>query len=92
MSDAAKPGRLDYSRGQFTPWGPGTFFRGLRSSSGGRLADWSVGQIVSVRERVGEADSRLERVLLPDVEIGDAEQPWWRRRVLARAGDEYADT
>jgi hypothetical protein len=49
------------------------------------------GQINSMRQRVEAADARLKESFLPEIEIGSADQPWWRRGVLARAGDEYAD-
>jgi hypothetical protein len=48
-------------------------------------------QVAAMRDRVDQADVQLQQVLLPDVQIGAAEQPWWRRRVLARAGEEYVD-
>jgi hypothetical protein len=44
-----------------------------------------------MRERVADADDRLRKALLIGVEIGGADKPWWRRYVLARAGEEYAD-
>lgn len=47
--------------------------------------------INTMRERVADADARLRTVLLPGVEIGGTDKPWWRRVVLARAGDEYAE-
>jgi hypothetical protein len=43
-------------------------------------------QISSVRQRVTDADGRLKGAVLPDVEIGGADKPWWRRGVLVAAG------
>ena len=48
-------------------------------------------QINSIRQRVTVADDRLKGAFLAGVEIGDPDKPWWRRGVLATAGDEYAD-
>jgi hypothetical protein len=48
-------------------------------------------QVAAMRERVGQADAGLRELFLPNIEIGRSEQPWWRRGVLARAGDEYAE-
>lgn len=49
------------------------------------------GQIGSIRQRVTAADERLKGAFLPDAEIAGPDKPWWRRGVLAAAGDEYAD-
>ena len=48
-------------------------------------------QIDIIRQRVEEADARFKGMLIPDVEIGGSDAPWWRRGVLATAGDEYVD-
>jgi hypothetical protein len=48
-------------------------------------------QLARMQERVADADDLFRQVLLPDTEIGGSEEPWWRRGVLAHAGDEYAD-
>ena len=47
-------------------------------------------QIDIMRQRVGNADVRLKNTFMPGVEIG-AEAHWWRRGILASAGDEYRD-
>ena len=48
-------------------------------------------QIDIMRQRVENADMGLKDMFLPGVEIGGADAPWWRRGVLATAGDEYLD-
>jgi hypothetical protein len=48
-------------------------------------------QVDAIRERVRAADVRLKRMFLPGVEVSGADAPWWRRGVLASAGDEYRD-
>jgi|SRR5215831_5125391 len=48
-------------------------------------------QINGMRQRVEDADVRLQQTLLPEVEIGGVDKPWWRRGILATAGDEYVD-
>jgi hypothetical protein len=48
-------------------------------------------QIEIMRQRINNSDLRLKIMFLPDVKIGDAEAPWWRRGILADAGDEYLD-
>ncbi|MFI6514794.1 hypothetical protein ACIBF1_04445 [Spirillospora sp. NPDC050679] len=41
-------------------------------------------------QRVQEVDARF-KVLLQSAAIGSPDLPWWRRAVLSRAGEEYAD-
>lgn len=48
-------------------------------------------EVQEMRRRVEDADNRLRAVLRTDVEIGDHGQPWWRRGVLSRAGDDYVE-
>ena len=40
--------------------------------------------------RVAEVDRRFKELLRSDVEVGDPQDPWWRRGVLRSAGSEYA--
>jgi hypothetical protein len=47
--------------------------------------------VQELRARVEAADHRLRAVLRQDVQIGEPGQPWWRRGVLSRAGDEYVE-
>jgi hypothetical protein len=48
--------------------------------------------MATVRDRVREADSRLKKAFLSEVEIGGAlEDSWWRRGVLAKAGSAYVE-
>jgi hypothetical protein len=44
-----------------------------------------------MRERVAAADERFRAALLPGVDVGTADEPWWHRGVLAAAGEEYAE-
>ena len=48
-------------------------------------------QMATMRERVEVADARFRAVLMPGVEIGGSQRPWWQRGVLARSSDEYAE-
>ena len=43
-----------------------------------------------IRARVLNSDARLARAFIAGVEIGDHRDPWWRRGMLAHAGQEYA--
>ena len=47
-------------------------------------------QIQDIREKVTLADERFRKLLAP-TQIRTPEKPWWRRAVLARAGEEYRD-
>ena len=44
-----------------------------------------------MKARVETADARFKALLIPGVEIGDSQWPWWHRGVLARSSDEYAE-
>jgi hypothetical protein len=44
-----------------------------------------------MRDRVEHADRRFQELLLPGAEIAEGDEPWWRRSVLASAGQDYAD-
>jgi hypothetical protein len=48
-------------------------------------------QITAMRERITLADTRLNGLFLPDVQIGPPAWPWWQRGVLAHAGPEYTE-
>jgi hypothetical protein len=48
-------------------------------------------EVSDLRARVAAADRRLRAVLRGDVQIGEPDQPWWRRGVLRRAGDDYVE-
>ncbi len=48
-------------------------------------------QLAAMRERVEDADARLRALLLADAMFGGEGKPWWRRGVLATAGDDYVD-
>ena len=48
-------------------------------------------QVPAMAERVARADARFKDLLLPNVELGSPERPWWHRGVLAHAGDEYVN-
>jgi hypothetical protein len=47
-------------------------------------------QMAEIRERVWAADEKFDRLLGPE-KIRGEKFPWWRRGVLAHAGDEYQD-
>jgi hypothetical protein len=47
-------------------------------------------QAQAIRERVGLADERFRELLYP-TQIRTEEAPWWRRGVLAHAGEEYRE-
>lgn len=47
-------------------------------------------QVQDLRGRVSAADERFRKLLAPTL-IRTAEKPWWRRGVLAHAGEEYRD-
>jgi hypothetical protein len=47
-------------------------------------------QVAEMRRLVDEADQRF-RELLTESPAWTNDQPWWRRGVLVRAGDEYCD-
>lgn len=86
---------VDQAKAGYT-WGIYEFTNelGVRDLLAAALADERLSQyeqINRMRDRVEEADVRFRQGLLPGVEIGSADKPWWRRGVLATASDEYAD-
>lgn len=58
------------------------------------LTDEALGGEPEVSElsgRVAEADRHLRALVRDDVHIGGPDEPWWRRGVLRRAGDDYVE-
>ena len=48
-------------------------------------------QLAEIRRRVMIADERFKQLLLSGTQIRGEGNPWWRRGVLARAGEEYRE-
>ena len=45
-------------------------------------------QLKQIAARVDEIDANFRQATLEDIEVGPATNPWWRRRVPRRAGEE----
>lgn len=65
--------------------------RGILEQAFGDLQLSGYDQLTEIRNRTMAADERFRQLLLSGTQIRAEGTPWWRRAVLARAGEEYRE-